>query len=335
MGKKKIFSCNFDRKNLHYYYGIPHAHTSFSTGRGNPLEAFEYGMDNGLDFMMLTDHNSFLTRELLFEGENHSKWNISNTICERLKRKNENFLPIIGFETRTDPFGDFNIINSNNFFTGIVKDLKLLVLWILNNPNSFVILNHPHKNVLNLDYSPLLNKIITSVEVCNGSPPRKYLRSEKYYYILLDNGWKLGAVNGQDNHRINFGDSENLTCIITNRLDESNLIDAFRCRRTYSTESRTLKLHFTLNDYFMGSEIEASANTSLRFEIFLEDIIYKIEYIEIITNGGKVLKKSSLLNLNKIKYLYHHIREPIETWYLIKIIESNGKIAYSSPIFIV
>lgn len=335
MGKKKTSPCNFDRKNLHFYYGIPHAHTSFSTGKGNPVEAFEYGMNNGLDFLIITDHNSFLTRELYFEDQNYSKWDISNTVCERFKRKNEDFLPMIGFETRTDPFGDFNIINSNNFFTGIVKDLKLLVLWMLNNPNSFIILNHPHKNVLNLDYNPLLNKLITSVEVCNGSPPRKYLRSEKYYYILLDRGWKLGAVNGQDNHRMNFGDSDNLTCILSNRLDESNLIDAFRCRRTYSTESRTLKMHFTVNDYFMGSEIEANPTSSLRFEIFLEDVLNKIEDIEIITNGGHVIKKSSSLNLNKIKYLYQHTRDESETWYLIKVTQKDSKIAYSSPIFIV
>lgn len=334
MGKKKTSYCTFDKRDLHFYYGIPHCHTSFSTGRGNPLEAYDYGKDKGLDFMIITDHNSFLTRELYFEEQNYSKWDISNIICERLKRKNEDFLPMVGFETRTDPFGDFNIINSNNFFTGIVKDLKLLVLWMLNNPSSFIIINHPHKNVFNLDYSPLLNKLITSIEVCNGSPPRKYLRSEKYYFYLLDKGWKLGAVNGQDNHRMNFGDGDNLTCMISNRLDQGNLVDAFRCRRTYSTESRTLKFYFTLNDYFMGSEIPLPINNALRFEIFLEDTMNSIIDIEIITNGGHIIKKASSLNLNKIKYLFLHTRESFETWYVIKVTQKNSKIAYSSPIFI-
>ena len=48
------------------------------------------------------------------------------------KNKDE-FLPIISFESKTSSFGDFNIINPNNFFTGLIKDLRLLVLWIINN----------------------------------------------------------------------------------------------------------------------------------------------------------------------------------------------------------
>ena len=42
-----------------YYYGIPHCHTAYSTGRGTPLDAFEYGKENDLDFMFITDYNSF------------------------------------------------------------------------------------------------------------------------------------------------------------------------------------------------------------------------------------------------------------------------------------
>lgn len=334
MGKSKnVIKNYFSIKSIKYYYGIPHCHTAFSTGRGSPLDAFEYGRDNNLDFMIITDHNSYLTRNIYLNNKETSRWLASNLIANKYAKKHANFLPMIGFETRTTPYGDFNIINSNNFFTGVVNNLKLLVLWMLNNPDSIVTINHPNKNVKNLEYSPLLNKIITSVEVGNGSYPNKYIRHDKYYYYLLDQGWKLGAINGQDNHRMNFGDTENLTVFIANEISVEEFVDSFRKRRTYSTESRTLELYFTINDSFMGEEISLQ-DSKLRFTIFLSDVKVKIKEIQLITNGGTIFKRVSDINLNSIKYMYDHTHENNETWYLVKVIQENNKVAISSPIFL-
>ena len=68
--------------------------------------------------------------------------------------------------------------------------------------------------------------------------------------------------------------------------------------------------------------------------IFAEDIKYKINSIKIISNNGKIIKSIDSIGLNSIKYLYEHKRESNESWYVIKIIEDEGKIAFSSPIFI-
>ena len=218
MGKKKSTKINFNIDDLNFYYGIPHAHCGFSTGRGTPIEAFDYARHAGLDFLILTDHNNYLTKTVHLKGNELSKWDTAKYLASRYNKKHENFLALIGFESKTNPFGDINIVNSNRFFTGTVNNLQLLVLWMLNNPTAFVSINHPHKVIEHLEYNPILNKLITSIEVGNGSSPNKYLRYEKYYYYLLDNGWKLGAINGQDNHKLNFGDDENLTCIIAYEL---------------------------------------------------------------------------------------------------------------------
>lgn len=332
MGKKKLTTNNFNIDDLNFYYGIPHAHCGFSTGRGTPIEAFDYARHHGLNFLILTDHNNYLTKTVFLKGAELSKWDAARYLAARYNKKHENFLALIGFESKTNPFGDINVINSNRFFTGTVNNLQLLVLWMLNNSNAFISINHPHKTIEYLEHNPILNKLITSMEVGNGSAPNKYLRYEKYYYYLLDNGWKLGAINGQDNHRLNFGDDENLTCIITNELTTTSLVSAFRNRQTYSTESRTLIMYFTINDNFMGDIIPLE-NQELQFSIFAHDPIHKILEIDIISIGGTIIKKISNLNLNKVKYLYNH--EPIqnELWYIIKIILDNNKIAISSPIF--
>lgn len=332
MSKKKSPRTKLDIDDLNFYYGIPHAHCGFSTGRGTPIEAFDYARHNGLDFLILTDHNNYLTKTVHIKEKELSKWDAAKYLAARYNKKHENFLAIIGFESKTNPFGDINVINPNRFFTGMVNNLQLLVLWMLNNPDAFISINHPHRTIESLEHNPILNKLITSIEVGNGSSPNKYLRYEKYYYHLLDKNWKLGAINGQDNHKLNFGDDENLTCIIANELTVTSLVDAFRNRQTYSTESRTLTMYFTINDTFMGDIIPIE-DKDLKFSIFANDPIHKISEIDIISAKGMVVKKISNLNLNKVKYLYAHEALQNELWYIIKITLDNNKIAISSPIF--
>lgn len=333
MGKKKNKEVKgFDEKTLRFYYGIPHCHTSFSTGKGTPLEAYEYGRKAGLNFMFLTDHNSFLGNKISVKDSSSTRWQGLHYYASKMNKKYDEFLPLVGFECKSI-FGDFNIINSSLYFNGTIKDIKVLALWMLNHPNAFISINHPHKNIKALSYNPILNKLITSVEVGNGNPDAKYTRHDKYYYNLLDEGWKIGAINGQDNHKINFGDSENLTVYIGNELSNKALTDAFRARRTYSTESRFLKFYFTVNDNFMGDEIDLLTN-KIKFSIFAEDIRYRIREISIITNKGTTVKNITDINLNHIKYLYEHKIELGESWYIIKVIQEGNRIAFSSPIFI-
>ena len=72
----------------------------------------------------------------------------------------------------------------------------------------------------------------------------------------------------------------------------------------------------------------------IKFSIFTEDIRYKIKEIQILSNGGTIIKKVDDINLNSIKYIYEHQNSPKETWYVIKVLQEDNKTAVSSPIFI-
>jgi hypothetical protein len=318
---------------LKYYYGIPHCHSSFSTGEVTPYDAFENGKNNGLDFLILTDNNSFISKELLMNNKTISRWVATEIIRDTFKKNSKFFLPLRGFECGTSLFGNFNIINSGTFFTGVIHNFKALILWMLNNTDSIITINPPHKTLNLLDYNELLNKLITSVAISNGSFSDKYIRNYNYYYNLLDKGWKLGAINGQYNSMLNLNDNQNLTVFLAKDLDSKNLIDAFRNRKTYSTESRSLKMHFTINDIFMGDEIKDNPST-LQFMIFAEDTNVKINSLEIITNKGLIIKRVDGISLNSIKYMYNHNRGVSESWYLIKIYQEGKRVSISSAIFI-
>lgn len=336
LGKRKSKSdnkVNFDQNKIKYYYGIPHCHSSYSTGKGTPYDLYEYAIKCRLDYLFVTDHNDYLLNNISIKDHTFSRWNATVYYSNKIRRNFDNFLPVVGFECKSPSYGHFNIINSNIYFTGPINNFSLLTLWMMNNPNSFIIINHPHKDIYQLNYNDVLNKLITCSEVFNGNCDSKYTRHDKQYYHLLDQGWKLGAVNGQDNHKINFNNNSNLTVYIGNELSKKALIDAFRKHRTYSTESRYLKLHFTINNVFMGETLYGD-NPKLKFLIFVEDIKYKIKEIQIISNGGTIVKKIEDIELNNIKYIYEHKKEANETWYLIKVLQDDNKTAISSPVFI-
>ena len=104
MGKKKSTKNKFNIDDLNFYYGIPHAHCVFSTGRGTPIEAFDYARHAGLDFLILTDHNNYLTKTVHLKGTELSKWDTAKYLASRYNKKHDNFLALIGFESKTNPF---------------------------------------------------------------------------------------------------------------------------------------------------------------------------------------------------------------------------------------
>lgn len=337
MGKHKKQSNNskiIDLDNLNYLYGIPHCHTELSTGKGYPLEALEYGHNKGLNFMIITDHNSYLSEPISSKKDSLTKWKFLKHIIEKYNKKHEDFIALIGFESNSNPWGHINILNSNSFFKGSIRNFSDLILWLLADKNSFISINHPHSAVELIPYSKLLNQYIRAIEVGNGAPPHKYNRYDKRYFSMLDKGWMLGAINSQDNHRINFGDSENLTVVVTNKFDKPSLINGIKDRHTYSTESRTLKFYFTINKFFMGDEMSLPQNGELNFYIYAEDPSCNIEKIQIISNGGRIIKETEEFFLSRIKYFVTLPYVKNQSYYVVRIIQQKGKQALSSPIFI-
>lgn len=331
MGNKKT-EIEFNKDNIKYYYGIPNYHTNFSTGTESPVESYEYAYKSHLDFMFITDHNSYLSNMISIRANKDYKFQVTRHYAYKIRKKYDNFIALVGFETNTYLYGNFNIMNSDHFFTGVVTDLKILSLWMLNNPNAFISIHHPQKNIKALAFSPLLNKLITSIEVGSCTSNFQKVRYDKYYFSLLDDGWKLGAINGQNN-TTKFCDYENLTVCICKNLSKKEIIESFRSRRTYSSESKYLKFHFTIDNVFMGEEFIIK-NNKVKFNIFCEDIKYKIKEIHVITNKSILIKKIDDINLNNIKYIFDHNISKNESWYVVKLIQDNDKTAYSSPIFI-
>ena len=333
MSKKKyVLNTNqVDINKLSFFYGIPHSHTNLSSNEASPMDYLEMAYKNDLDFIILTEHNNQLSKS--FNSKN-SNWQHLIKLIHKFNKRSNNFLAIPGFEVNSTSFGHFNIINPKNYFIGDVDNITALVIWTLKDSHTLISLNHPTKSIENLEYNSFFNSCITSIELANGTYNKKYNKYDKIYYNLLDSGWKLSAINGQDDNKINIGKEENLTCVICNALTRDNIIYALRNHHSFSTESKSLKLYFTINSSFMGSTISCNPNDELKFFINAEDSHRKISKIHIISNTKKLVKEIANIDLHNVKFIYQQKANEDETWYVIKVILSDKREAISSPIFI-
>ncbi len=330
MDKKNL---SFDK--LKFYYGIPHAHTSLSTGKSSPMEALEYARNKGLDFLILTDHNKYLSENIRDKNKEISKWLYLNKCINKFNKKHSDFLALSGFEAKSTTLGHLNILCPNTFFKGIVSDINYLLLWLINDHNAILSINHPKNSIdKNIIFSPLLDKLLCSIEVGNGNSKGKYKRYDSQFFSLLDKGFKLSAINSQDNHKLDFGDNDNLTCVITHRLNKNSVLSAFKEHHVFSTESRSLKLLFSINSVFMGGTLIICPNDILRLYVQAEDIKNRISKIQFIVSGGEILKEINNIDLSDVKYIFECKSSPKITWIVTKIFLNGEKESLSSPIFI-
>lgn len=330
-----------------FYYGIPHTHTSYSDGQGRPIDALEYARGKNLNFLFISDHSNFLdgVKRKNFEYDkqmkqysekDNSQWFNTRKDVELVNTKYENFVALRGFEMRWFAGGHISILNSENYLNGRKQHLNLnkLSSWLLSQNNVIAVINHPGRSFRPIEYDLEMNRVLKLIEVGNGSFPRNYIRCESYYYKLLDLGWHLGAINGQDNHTNNWGDDDNLTVILAETLSKDTIIDAMRNMRTYSTETRSLRLVFKANNFWMGSILSTNIGSLISFEIIAADNSVPIEKIQLISNEGKIVNERKYDNANIATWKPCLIVNNKESWYVVKVIHSNGKWGISSPIFI-
>ncbi|GAA0178558.1 hypothetical protein SH2C18_15920 [Clostridium sediminicola] len=334
-GKKKEYCFRFNVNTLQqeysYFYGIPHSHTSYSSGKGTPSKAYKYAAKNELDFLIISDHYSGL-KKTINESSSTTRWNKLKNESKNFKNKRSKFLPLYGYETKGYLGSHINILFSEKLIPNL-KNLKKLKEVASSNPNMIISLNHPAKKILKMDYDSQLDKVINLIEVANGSPPNKYKDYYDLYFKMLDKGWHLGALNSQDNHLENWGDSDNLTAIIADKLSYKSFAEALKKRRVYSTESKSLKLKFLANNKWMGSLVPLSSQGDIDLYVKAEDKTYLIKNLEIISNKGEVIFNKSF-NAH-IAEFQEKISSKAGQYYVAKVTLSDNKSALSSAIYVI
>jgi len=337
----------------HFYYGIPHSHTSFSDGKGEPKDAYAYARSKGLDFLIISDHSNWLdgvqgegldpnyeynSETNQYEEVEGSEWYKARIQAEEFNATHDDFLALRGFEMTSSNWGHINVTGSDEYVEAKKQMPNLMDFynWLVTKQNVVAAFNHPNwpdDSFNDLAYVPELDRMLNLIEVGNGAPPYSYARAEEHYFKALDNGWHVSAVNGQDNHSWNWGDPDNLTVVVAENLSEDAFINAMRNRRTYSTETRTLQLTYKANGQWMGSVLDVEKGDTINFEVVAEDNEVPIKEVQLITNGGNIIDRKIVDSTNKIEWNPSVTVAGGAAWYVVKVIHEGDKWGTSSPIY--
>lgn len=312
-------------KEYFVYFGIPHCHTGFSTGKGSPFEAYYYAKKRELDFLVITDHMENLKRD--------DKWNKLCNDCKIAKEKIHKFLPLVGYEIRLQNNFHINLIEPSSLLFNRYYDYNSIVKCITDE-NSIIALNHPSGDAEGFILKNKVYKNIQLIEVGNGLfNGGKYKDYESVYYSILNKGIRLGVLNSQDNHGVNWGFYNNLTAVVSKSLKKEDFLEALRERRTYSTECRGVYIKFTLNEKWMGSSVKVNHGEELKFKIKVASQIHNINKLCLISNGGKEVSSLFLNNVREVQWK-PLIKNFNPSYYILKVIFSDKSKAITSAIFV-
>ncbi|MGN6741433.1 CehA/McbA family metallohydrolase [Dyella sp.] len=298
------------------YYGNLHSQTNHSDGGGvvstckdaqapqsapyGPADAYQYAMNEGLDFLMTSEHNH------MYDGSTGTNSSASPTTAHNLYQSglqaastfnaaHSNFLAIYGLEWGViSNGGHMNIFNtpslleweynSSNQLIGDVFTAKsdYASLYTLMHTNGWIgQFNHPASsgqflvNGTNFGYTADGDAVMVLAEVLNSSAfssnttETETSRSsyETAFNTILERGYHVAPSSDQDNHCANWGASfTNRTGVLLpsgTTLNSPNFLDALRARRVFATEDKTAQIVLTANGHVMGERFSNTGPLTL------------------------------------------------------------------------
>ncbi|OPX42824.1 endo-1,4-beta-xylanase A precursor [Ruminiclostridium hungatei] len=334
------------------YFGQLHSHTNQSDGSGTLKEAYEYARNVAkLDFFAVTDHSNYFDTTAspaeYDSSSSNTKW--QQCISAADAAATGSFVALYGYEmTWTGQVGHMNTFNTEGFvsrnnpkYTSSFAGMKNYYELLKTIPMSISQFNHPGKTFGDFnnfsDYDAAIDAQISLVEVGNGEGAigsGGYFRSYEYYTRALDKGWHLAPTNNQDNHKGLWGTANTArTAIITDNLTRAGVYDALKKMRVYATEDSNLKIKYTANDQFLGTVLPTDTQRlNIRVELLDPDAPDKIGRVSLVTNGGR---ESHVQNFDTNTGVYLvNIEAPAKGYYYIKVVEADGDIAVTAPVWI-
>jgi len=348
------------------FFGQLHSHTAeYSDGSGTLNDGLNYiqklNSSDNVQFVAFTDHSNYfdttsaanppaaLKDTSLATKESLDKWKKYTGTMREFNKNNNKVLAIPGFEmTWSGGPGHINTFNTPGVVSRNDKTLNnktnnagLQAYYNLLKtvPESVSQFNHPGTTFGTFAdfsyYDQEIDKYISLIEVGNGEGAigsSGYFPSYEYYIQALDKGWHLAPTNNQDNHKGNWGNSNNArSVILTDDFSEAGLINGMRNMTMYSTEDKNLEINYAVNDCIMGSVI-SEVPKKLNITASINDPDNEsIGTVEVVVNGGRVIYQKKF---NTDSAEINIDAAPEYTYYFLRVIQADKDIAVTAPVWV-
>jgi len=318
---------------MNFYYGNLHAHTKYSDGSGTPAEGFTWARDvANFDFYAITDHGEQL---------NSTEWNDLGNQANAFNQDG-NFVALRGFEYSNALFGHINVLNTTSYTSSLrYWALSGFYRWLDKN-NGLAQFNHPGDPSYAFNNMALSSSVVDNfygIETANkpdGNVSNRYL---PYYNTGLGKNWKIGAIASQDNHSLSSNSSR--TVIIAPTLTRTDLLNALKAKRFYSSDDPSIQIAFRQGAAWMGSTVAGGAG-NYQFTVSIEDN-ESIAKVELVTKSGAVAASQVYAAGQTVVLWEPTLSVSADTYYYVKVTETDEldddpsnatQVIVSSPIWI-
>lgn len=337
------------------YFGNFHSHTTFSADAGGatsgpPSTAFQYARDvAGIDILAVTDHSHYLTTgEYATLQSDADAWTTNGSFVAIAAQEHGSLSTSV-----TGAFGHMNVWEASSIINQSLYRYNLSgsYAWIAanvddTNGNPLVAgFNHPYNGsgagtaaqFYQFAYDATGDDAMRFIEVLNGKRSSSY---ESEYFTALARGWHIGALGNQDNHEGSWGDQPNnlgkipLTGVWSVALTKSDVLDAMAARRTFAMEvdppTDRISLEFSMDGHWMGSEYDTAADSVMVHVAVSAET--PIASLQLYRNG--TFLKSIGIGAASGTWDTFDTPGPGNLYYVVKVNQSDGDHAWSSPIWV-
>lgn len=316
-----------------YFYGDIHVHSNLSFDTQVSVDSvYGYARNNSkIDFICVTDHDY---------QSNNQKWEIAKQKVNQYYEPGR-FVTLLGYEYTRVPVGGHQIViyptSSHPRYSVDSTNEDLL--------NTKVIAQGGMINIAHPDLQRFPSNLwnYSSAHSLIEMSGYKFNRFEYFknpgasndqipYHSIQDwlkTGAQLGFYGSSDDHEGKPG-TYGLTGLILDTLTREAVFNALKQRHTFATNGKKIKLNVYSDDFVMGDLVEIYGGENLDFTIKVQGTT-TISKIEIISNGYtiKTIFPASV-NYTGVQSL-HGITGG---YFYVRVTQTDGGIAWSSPIFI-
>ncbi len=268
-----------DNKKSKWYVGDLHTHTRESDGGHSIDEAVQIATNKGLDFIALTDHNTF--------SQNH-------------KKPSPGDLALISGVELTTPLGHVNFLGVDECFSNFHYETKEDLIDMFQegrNKGAYISINHPmigdkwQWGFDGLDFQ--------AVELWNGSPLSRNETIIKWWQTQLSHGQKIAITGGSDVHvegQNNRWYGEGCTWIKADKLESSSLVESLKKgHHGVAASPFASKVEFWIDndqqEVMMGDTLKLEADFQGTLRMILHGEAKKPSVLKVFDDTGIVIEK--------------------------------------------
>lgn len=338
------------------YWGDIHGHTGLSDGLGSPEAYYDFGRDEAcVDFCAIADHAQYLS---------DADWERLQTATARVNEPGR-FVTLLGYEyscnAALEHYGDKCVYYPGDTGpllretdinrSGYVDVAEFAEQW---KAHGAMMILHQHATGTCSFYDPDLVRLAEVYSIWGGSeseftsrtllPARERDYSGHYVADALAKGWVLGFTGSSDDHagrpgrtdwlRVQRAYPGGLVAAWAPELTREAIWDALWNRRCYATTGRRIYLEVHVDGEPMGSILQGGAFTGshvIEVRVLGEQSLLAVELLR----GREPIYVESSYSPS-LQFTYRD--EPpagAANYYYVRVTQSDGEMAWSSPIWVV